>query len=124
MHGFHICVHIPISFTFLFSYCCILFDCSFNLTLISMANYQGLDCIMGEITTMVSDARYPHDQHIYDYFTATEKFVRIASVQLFQDCILSAVGDRKVKPEFEVWKQKILPVFSLQKGSVPYPCAV
>ena len=52
-----------------------------------MANYQGLDCIMGEITTMVSDARYPHDQHIYDYFTATEKFVRIASVQLFQDCM-------------------------------------
>ena len=52
-----------------------------------MANYQGLNCIMGEITTMVSDARYPHDQHIYDYFTATEKFVRIASVQLFQDCM-------------------------------------
>ena len=50
-----------------------------------MANYQGLDCIMGEITTMVSDARYPHDQHIYDYFTATEKFVRIAVPQLVAD---------------------------------------
>ena len=30
-----------------------------------MANYKGLDCIMGEITTMVSNARPPHDQHIY-----------------------------------------------------------
>ena len=50
-----------------------------------MANYQGLDCIMGEITTMVSDARYPHDQHIYDYFTATEKFVRTAVPQLVAD---------------------------------------
>ena len=50
-----------------------------------MANYQGLNCIMGEITTMVSDARYPHDQHIYDYFTATEKFVRTAVPQLVAD---------------------------------------
>jgi hypothetical protein len=40
---------------------------------------------MGEITTMVSDARYPHDQHIYDYFTATEKFVRTAVPQLVAD---------------------------------------
>ena len=53
----------------------------------TMANYQGLDCIMGEITTMVSAARYPHDQHIYDYFTATEKFMRIAVPQLFLDCM-------------------------------------
>ena len=52
-----------------------------------MANYKGLDCIMGEITTMVSDARYPHDQHIYDYFTANEKFMRIAVPQLFLDCM-------------------------------------
>ena len=52
-----------------------------------MANYQGLNCIMGKITTMVSDARYPHDQHIYDYFTATEKFMRIAVPQLFLDCM-------------------------------------
>ena len=50
-----------------------------------MANYQGLNCIMGEITTMVADARYPHDQHIYDYFTATEKFVRTAVPQLVAD---------------------------------------
>ena len=52
-----------------------------------MANYQGLNCIMGEITTMISDARYPHDQHIFDYFTATEKFMRIAVPQLFLDCM-------------------------------------
>lgn len=52
-----------------------------------MANFKGLDCIMGEITTMVSDARPPHDQHIYDYFTATEKFMRIAVPQLFLDCM-------------------------------------
>lgn len=50
-----------------------------------MANYHGLNCIMGEITTMVSNARYPHDQHIYDYFAATEKFVRIAVPQLVAD---------------------------------------
>ena len=52
-----------------------------------MANYKGLDCIMGEITTMVSDARHPHDQHIYDYFTATEKFVRTVVPRLFLDCM-------------------------------------
>lgn len=52
-----------------------------------MANYQGLNCILGEITAMVADARYPHDQHIYDYFTATEKFVRKVVPQLFQDCM-------------------------------------
>ena len=50
-----------------------------------MANYQGLNCIMGEITAMVADARYPHDQHIYDYFAATEKFVHIAVPQLVAD---------------------------------------
>ena len=50
-----------------------------------MANYQGLNCIMGEITAMVADARYPHDQHIYYYFTATEKFVRTAVPQLVSD---------------------------------------
>ena len=52
-----------------------------------MANYKGLDCIMGEITTMVSNARPPHDQHIYEYFSATEKFVRTVVPQLFQDCM-------------------------------------
>ena len=52
-----------------------------------MANYQGLNCIMGEITTMVSNARPPHDQHIYEYFYTTEKFVRTVVPQLFLDCM-------------------------------------
>ena len=52
-----------------------------------MANYQGLNCIMGEITTMVSNARPPHDQHIYEYFYTQEKFVRTVVPQLFQDCM-------------------------------------
>ena len=52
-----------------------------------MANYLGLNCIMGEITTMVSNARPPHDQHIYEYFSTTEKFVRTVVPQLFQDCM-------------------------------------
>ena len=52
-----------------------------------MANYQGLNCIMGEITTMVSNTRPPHDQHIYEYFYTTEKFVRTVVPQLFQDCM-------------------------------------
>ena len=52
-----------------------------------MANYQGLNCIMGENTTMVSNARPPHAQHIYEYFAATEKFVHTVVPQLFQDCM-------------------------------------
>lgn len=52
-----------------------------------MANYQGLTPIMGEITTMVSNSRPPHDQHIYDYFSTTEKWMRIAVPQLFMDCM-------------------------------------
>lgn len=51
-----------------------------------MANYKGLDCIMGEITMMASEAKDSvHEQHIYDYFTATEKFVRTAVPQLVAD---------------------------------------
>ena len=51
-----------------------------------MANYQGLNCIMGEITMMASNEKNPvHEQHIYDYFTATEKFVRTAVPQLVAD---------------------------------------
>ncbi len=42
---------------------------------------------MGEITTMVSDARYPHDQHIYEYFYTMEKYVSTAVPQLFLDCM-------------------------------------
>jgi len=52
-----------------------------------MANYQGLNCIMGEITTMISDARPPHDQHIYEYFYTMEKYVSTAVPQLFLDCM-------------------------------------
>lgn len=66
-----------------------------------MANYQGLNCIMGEITAMVADARYPHDQHIYDYFVATEKFVRTVVPQLFQDCMEQF--KEKLVVEFETY---------------------
>ena len=51
-----------------------------------MANYQGLNCIMPEITMMASNEKNPiHEQHIYDYFTVTEEFVRIAVPQLVAD---------------------------------------
>ena len=51
-----------------------------------MANYQGLNCIMGEITMMANNEKNPiHEQHIYDYFTVTEKFVRTAVPQLVAD---------------------------------------
>ncbi len=51
-----------------------------------MANYKGLDCIMGEITMMASNEKNPiHEQHIYDYFTTTEKFVHTAVPQLVAD---------------------------------------
>ena len=51
-----------------------------------MANYQGLNCIMNEITIMASNEKNPvHEQHIYDYFTVTEKFVRTAVPQLVAD---------------------------------------
>ena len=51
-----------------------------------MANYQGLNCIMPEITMIASNEKNPiHEQHIYDYFTATEKFVRTAVPQLVAD---------------------------------------
>ena len=51
-----------------------------------MANYQGLNCIMREIIMMASNEKNPiHEQHIYDYFTVTEKFVRTAVPQLVAD---------------------------------------
>jgi len=51
-----------------------------------MANYKGLDCIMGEITMMASNEKNSiHEQHIYDYFTATEKLVRTTVPQLVAD---------------------------------------
>lgn len=53
-----------------------------------MTNYQGLNCIMGEITSMASNEKNPvHEQHIYDYFAATEKMIRTTVPQLFMDCM-------------------------------------
>lgn len=41
---------------------------------------------MGEITIMASNEKNSiHEQHIYDYFTVTEKFVRTAVPQLVAD---------------------------------------
>lgn len=51
-----------------------------------MANYQGLNPIMGEITTMLSNSKSKeHTEHIYQFTEMMEKFVRIASRQLFTD---------------------------------------
>lgn len=51
-----------------------------------MAKYQGLNPIMGEITFMVSNEKNPqHEQHVYDMFSAVEKFVRVAVPQLVAD---------------------------------------
>ena len=67
-----------------------------------MANYQGLNCIMREITIMASDEKNPiHEQHIYDYFTATEKLVRIAVPQLFMDCMTQF--EERLVVEFETY---------------------
>ena len=66
-----------------------------------MANYQGLYCIMPEITMMAADARPPHDQHIYDYFVATEKFVRIAVPQLVADYL--GQFEEQLVVEFETY---------------------
>ena len=67
-----------------------------------MANYKGLDCIMPEITTMASEAKDSiHEQHIYDYFAATEKFVRTAVPQLVAD-YLDQFQERLVV-EFETY---------------------
>ena len=67
-----------------------------------MANYQGLNCIMGEITMMASNEKNPiHEQHIYDYFTVTEKFVRTAVPQLFMDCMTQF--EERLVVEFETY---------------------
>ena len=67
-----------------------------------MANYQGLNCIMNEITMMASNEKNPvHEQHIYDYFTVTEKFVRTAVPQLVAD-YLEQFQERLVV-EFETY---------------------
>ena len=67
-----------------------------------MANYKGLDCIMPEITMMASEAKGSiHEHHIYDHFTATEKFVRTAVPQLVAD-YLDQFQERLVV-EFETY---------------------
>lgn len=67
-----------------------------------MTNYQGLNCIMGEITTMVaSEKNYIHQQHIYDYFLVMEKFVRTAVPQLIADYLEQF--EEKLVVEFETY---------------------
>ena len=67
-----------------------------------MANYQGLNCIMPEITMMTSEAKGSiHERHIYDYFAATEKFVRTAVPQLFADCMTQF--EERLVVEFETY---------------------
>ena len=67
-----------------------------------MANYQGLNCIMGEITTMVaSEKNYFHQQHIYDYFFVMEKFVHTAVPQLIADYLEQF--EEKLVVEFETY---------------------
>ena len=51
-----------------------------------MANYKGLDCVMGEITHMACAAKDSiHEQHVYEYFAAMEKYVHTAVPQLIAD---------------------------------------
>ena len=67
-----------------------------------MANYQGLNCIMGEITSMASDEKNSiHEQHIYDYFAATEKLIRTTVPQLFMDCMEQF--EERLVVEFETY---------------------
>ena len=66
-----------------------------------MANYQGLNCIMPEITMMAATSTPQHEHHIYDYFAATEKFVRTVVPQLVAD-YLEQFEERLVV-EFETY---------------------
>ena len=66
-----------------------------------MANYQGLNCIMPEITMMAASSTPQHEHHIYEYFTATEKFIRTAVPQLFMDCMTQF--EEKLVVEFETY---------------------
>lgn len=57
---------------------------------------------MSKITTMASNAKNSiHEQHIYDYFSATEKFIRIAVPQLFMDCMVQF--EKRLVVEFETY---------------------
>ena len=67
-----------------------------------MANYQGLNCIMPEITMMARNEKNSvHEQHIYDYFIATEKLVRTAVPQLVADYLEQF--SEKLVVEFETY---------------------
>ena len=66
-----------------------------------MANYQGLNCIMPEITMMAAQSTPQHEHHIYEYFAATEKFVRLAVPQLFMDCMTQF--EERLVVEFETY---------------------
>ena len=67
-----------------------------------MANYQGLNCIMPEITMMANEAKDSiHERHVYEYFAATEKFVRTAVPQLFADCMTQF--EERLVVEFETY---------------------
>ena len=67
-----------------------------------MANYLGLNCIMDEITSMASSEKNPiHEQHIYDYFAATEKLIRTTVPQLFMDCMEQF--EERLVVEFETY---------------------
>lgn len=67
-----------------------------------MANYQGLNCIMGEITSMASSEKNSvREQHIYDYFAATEKMIRTTVPQLFMDCMEQF--EERLVVEFETY---------------------
>ena len=67
-----------------------------------MANYKGLDCVMGEITHMACAAKDSiHEQHVYEYFAAMEKYVRTAVPQLFMDCMEQF--EQQLVVEFETY---------------------
>ena len=67
-----------------------------------MANYKGLDCVMGEITHMACAAKdRVHEQHVYDYFSAMEKYVHTAVPQLIADYLTEF--REKLIVEFETY---------------------
>ena len=67
-----------------------------------MANYQGLNCIMGEITSMASSEKNSvREQHICDYFAAMEKLNRTTVPQVFMDCMEHF--EERIVVEFETY---------------------
>lgn len=65
-----------------------------------MAKYQGLNPIMGDITIMASNEKNPqHEQHLYDIFSAVEKFVRVAVPQLVEDYLTQFEANLSIQLE-------------------------